>query len=256
MNPLPTIPTRPAQRWREFRQRGVPGIVFLAGVAAVFYLWNKNLVPSSIVGEVQGTSANVASIAAGALTELHVDQFDRVIKGQSVAKVATTSPENLEAALGAIKADLLVMQARMTQDQERNNQSYQQLRMDLLSHRVDLAAARARLAFAENELKRNEILYKQNVASAFEYELAKDNRDALQAEVDERARLVDEFEMRLPELRPGGPAVREPLIEDSISAAIAAQEEQLRRTEDSITLRAPMDGIVSVVHRRSEHCSR
>src|SRR5688572_25811447 len=103
MNPLPTIPTPPAQRWREFRQRGIPIIVFLAGVAGAGLLWNKNLVPSNIVGEVQGTSANVASTVAGLLTELRVDQYDRVTAGQSVAKVMTTSPENMEAALAVIR---------------------------------------------------------------------------------------------------------------------------------------------------------
>ncbi len=250
-NALPQIPTPRAQWWREFRLRGIPVVVFLAGVAAVPFLWNKNVGPSDIVGEVQGTSANVASTVAGLLTELHVEQFDRVTAGQLLAKVVTTSPENLEAALAAIRADLLVMRARMTQDQQRNNQSYQQLRLDLLSQRVDLAAARARLVFAESEFKRNEVLFQQAVVSQFNYEVAKDNRDALLAEVEERARLVPEFEKTIQELHPNGPAIQEPLIQDSITAAIAAQEEQLRRTEGSTTLRAPMDGIVSVVYRRS-----
>jgi len=37
--------TPPAQRWREFRLRGIPVIVFLFGVAGVVFLWNKNMVP-------------------------------------------------------------------------------------------------------------------------------------------------------------------------------------------------------------------
>jgi len=251
MNPLPTIPTPPAQRWREFRLRGIPVIVFLAGLAGVALLWNKNLMPSNIVGEVQGTSANVASTVAGLLTELRVDQYDRVTAGQVVAKVMTTSPENMEAALAAIKSDLLVMRARMTQDQQRNNQSYQQLRLDLLSQRVDLAAAQARLIFAENEFKRNEALFNEKVVSTFDYELARDQRDALRAEVEERSKLVAEFGKTLQDMRPAVPPVQEPLVEDSISAAIAAQEEQLRRTEGGTTLRAPISGIVSIVYRRS-----
>ncbi|HKS37897.1 MAG TPA: HlyD family efflux transporter periplasmic adaptor subunit [Verrucomicrobiae bacterium] len=251
MNPLPLIPTPPAQRWREFRLRGIPAIVFLAGLAGVGVLWNKNLVPSNIVGEVQGTSAIVASTVAGLLTELRVDQYDHVTAGQPVAKVITTSPENMEAALATIKSDLIVMQARMTQDQQRNNQSYQQLRLDLLSQRVDLAATRARLAFAENEFKRNETLFNEKIVSAFDYEFARDQRDALVAEVEERSKLVTEFEQTLQEMRPAVPSVQEPLVQDTISAAITAQEEQLRRTEGGTTLRAPMNGIVSIVYRRS-----
>jgi HlyD family secretion protein len=229
----------------------MPVIIFLVGMAGVAFLWNKNIAPSDIVGEVQGTAANVASTVAGLLTDLKVDQFDRVTKGQTVAKISTVSPENMEAALAAIKADLLVMRARMTQDQQRNNQSYQQLRLDFLSQQVELAAARVRLVFAENEFKRNEVLFKEKVVSQLDYEVAQDNRDALLAEVAERNKLVDEFGKTVQEMRPEAPASNEPLVADSISAAIAAQEEQLRRTESSIALRSPMDGIVSIVNRRS-----
>jgi len=185
------------------------------------------------------------------LTELRVEQFDHVTNGQALAKVVTMSPENMEAALETIRADLMVMRARMTQDQQRNHENYQQLRLNLLSQRVDLAGAQARLVFAENEFKRNEALFQQKIVSESEYDLARDRRDALVAEVDERGKLVVEFEKTLRDMRPSVPPLQSPLIEDSISAAITAQEEQLRRIKGGTTLRAPMDGIVSVVNRHS-----
>ena len=178
MNPFPPIPTPPTQRWREFRLRGIPVVVFLVGLVAVTFLWNKNMMPSNIVGEVQSTTGNIASTVAGLLTELRVEQFDHVTNGQALAKVVTMSPENMEAALETIQADLMVMRARMTQDQQRNHENYQQLRLNLLSQRVDLAGAQARLVFAENEFKRNEALFQQKIVSESEYDLTRDRRDA------------------------------------------------------------------------------
>src|SRR5439155_6220004 len=166
---------------------------------------------------------------AGLLAEFGVDQFDRVTAGQPLAKVITTSPEPLEAELAAIKADLLVTRARMTQDQQRNQQNYQQLRMDLLSQRVNLAVARSRLIFVEIEFKGTETLFKEKIVLDSFYDFARQGRDALVAEIEERTKLVEEFEKTLQEMRPSVPPGQEPLIEDSISADIAAQEERLRR---------------------------
>ena len=259
MHPLPTIPTPPAQRWREFRLRGLPVIVFLLGLAGVCLLWNKDLAPSNIVGEVQGTAANVASTVAGLLTDLKVDQFDRVTKGQTLAKVSTMSPENMEAALAVISADLQVTRARMMQDQQRNDLSYQQTRMDLLVQRIELATAKIRLQQAESEFERVTILFRDKIApegvgprdGVLGYEVALRDRDALKIEVEQKTRLISDMEQILQEFKPPTLSNQNPLLNDAINAAVSAQEEQLRRTEGGTALRAPMDGIVSIVNRRS-----
>lgn len=259
MNPLPPIPTPPAQRWREFRLRGIPVIVFLVGLAGVGLLWNKNLVPSNIVGEVQGTTANVSSTVAGLLTDLKVDQFDRVTKGQPLAKVSTMSPENMEAALAVIRADLKVTRARMIQDQQRNDLNYQQTRMDLLGQRIELATAKIRLQQAESEFERVSKLFRDKIApegvgprdGVVGYEVALRDRDALRIEAEQKAKLISDLEQTLRELQPSTLSYQNPLVNDAINDAISAQEEQLRRTEGSTALRAPMDGIVSIVSRRS-----
>ena len=61
MNTLPPIPTPTKQRWQDFRLSGIPVIVVLATIGAVIFIWNANLVPSTIVGEVQGVEARVTS---------------------------------------------------------------------------------------------------------------------------------------------------------------------------------------------------
>jgi multidrug resistance efflux pump len=201
---------------------------------------------------------------AGLLTDLKVDQFDRVTKGQTLAKVSTMSPENMEAALAVISADLQVTRARMMQDQQRNDLNYQQTRMDLLGQRIELATAKIRLQQAESEFERVTILFKEKIAPAgvgstrdsaigsiVGYEVALRDRDALRIEVEQKTKLISDMEQTLQEFKPPTLSNQNPLLNDAINAAVSAQEEQLRRTEGGTALRAPMDGIVSVVNRRS-----
>jgi hypothetical protein len=69
--------------------------------------------------------------------------------------------------------------------------------------------------------------------------------------VEQKAKLISDLEQTLRDFQPPSLSIQNPLLNDAINAAISAHEEQLRRTDDSIALHAPMDGIVSLVNRRS-----
>jgi membrane fusion protein (multidrug efflux system) len=223
-------------------------IAYLACIGLTIYLWNRHWTPSTFVGEVQATVANLTCSQDGQLVRLSVQQFDRVAKGQIVAKVAAKTPGAADASLAAIRADLEVMRARMALDQHRNDQNYQQQRLDYLAQRVDLAIARAKLRFAQSELDRSERLRTENIVSQFDYESALDKRDALAAEVEEREALVAETGKDLVAMKPSGPAEREPMILDTIDTAIKAQETQFRESAET-TLRSPIEGVVTKVNR-------
>jgi multidrug resistance efflux pump len=225
----------------------VPVLAYLVCIGLAVYLWNQHWTPSTFVGEVQGTLANVTSAQDGRLVNLTIRQFDHVTKGQVLGRVAQAQGAS-DAGLAAIRADLDVMRARMVLDQHRNDQNYQQLRVDYLSQRVDLAIARAKLRFAQSELDRNEKLHTENIVSQFDYELALDNRDALAAEVKEREALVAETEKTLDATKPAGRAESEPLVLNTIDKAIKAQEEQFRQSVETV-LRSPIDGVVTKVYR-------
>lgn len=244
------IPRPLAERWRDVRLRHVPVLAYLAGIGAAFYLWNQHWTPSNFVGEVQATLASVTSPEAGRLASIAVRQFDRVAKGQVLGRVTAQTQDAANASLAAIRADLEIMRGRMILDQHRNDQNYQQQRVDYLEQRVELAIARSKLRFAQNELERNERLRAENIVSQFDYELALDNRDALAAEVQEREALVAETGKVLEAIKPSGPATRDPLVLDSIDEAIKAQEEQLRVTAETL-LRSPIDGVVTRIYRNA-----
>ena len=115
---LPVIPRPASQRWRDIRLRHVPLLVYLVGVVTVVYLWNTHWMPGTFMGEVQSTTATVASPIDGKFAALIVSQFDRVTNGQVLAEVML-DPELANTRFATIRADLLVLQARMTVDGQR-----------------------------------------------------------------------------------------------------------------------------------------
>ncbi|PYM16689.1 MAG: hypothetical protein DME18_00870 [Verrucomicrobia bacterium] len=268
MNSLPAIPTPPAQRWKDFRLQGLPIIAFAVVAATISYMWSRNLAPTTFVGEVEVVQENVASPKPGQLADLSVDQFQSVKAGEVVARVITTDPKVIEASLGVIRAEVELLKTGMDPilNQHRDAVNYQQLRLGWLVQRVDLAAARVRLQFAESELQRVARLFAENIVprgipqqatgqnGVSGYEVALRDRDALRTEVEERGNVVAEIEQKLRELKVPETWENPQTTSPAISAAIAVQDEKLRLTEAQLNpsiLKAPMDGIVSKVLRRS-----
>jgi len=257
MNPLPPIPTPPGERWKEFRFRGIPVLVLAGIVLATSFIWNSNLVPSTVVGEVQGLDANITSTVPGTLGGLSVGLFDRVTNGQPLLKLRTVGPETLDALLADARAELQILRVRMIQDQGRSDHEYIQLRIDLMDQRLLLEGARIRLEQAEKEFRRMSDLVQANViqpglsaAGDVGFEVALRDRDLLRREVGEKEKLVAETEQALKPIRPPSIADQNPTVNSVIEAAISAKEEQIRRTMGSDTLHSPLDGIVTAVFRR------
>ena len=252
MSELPAIPRPWAHRWNDIRLRVAPFAVFVVALGCTIWLWNKNWGPMTFVGEAQAARATVACPQAGYLAEVKVQQYQPVRQGDVVAVVRVTSDQTLGTSIEAVRSDLGVMRVRMTQDQQRNEQNYHQLRFDWLEQRVELAVARANLQFAESELIRVERLHRAQINSESEFELARDRRDALLVEVEERDRLVREMGVALERMVPASAAAEDPTILRAITAAIEAQEAQLEQTEGAVRLRSPIDGIVTSINRRAE----
>src|SRR5688500_14556340 len=109
MDPLPPIPTPPAQRWREFRIQVLPVFTFIAVIVCVAVLWNNYVLPTSIVGEVEATHALVISGTLGTLKEVKVQRFQMVKAGDEIARISTIDSDTLQTSLRAIEGDLKLM---------------------------------------------------------------------------------------------------------------------------------------------------
>lgn len=252
MATLPKIPSPPAHRWREFRVKVMPVFVYVVIFGTVIVLWKNHHASPTVVGEVEVIRADIKAEQIGTLAGLTVKRFDRVSKGQILARLITTDTEALTNSLEAIRADLLLMRARMQQDHVRNELNFETLRLDILRENVLLATTRVKLREAESEYQRVAILRDEKLVSESLYDAAKNLRDALETEVTERARLVADLAKTLHDREPAHGNSDNPLTADkgTVDVAIAAQERKLRLSREPVNLRAPIDGVISYVHHQ------
>ncbi|MBM3879490.1 MAG: HlyD family efflux transporter periplasmic adaptor subunit [Verrucomicrobia bacterium] len=259
MERLPPIPIPLSRRWREFRHTFLPLVVFAVVVTVVVRIWLQDVMPPTLIGEVEAIRANVSSTQAGRLARLDVGQFSQVRAGDPVAQVITTDPAVLQATLAVIQAEVELLRAGTDPvlNKERNQLDFERLRLDLLTERVQLATSKIHLQYAEAELERVNKLYRgegfTNIASQAEYDLALRNQQALQAEIAERSRLVGQTESGLARFRlaSADSVERDP---DTLRAAIALQEQKVKLAEAQlrpVTLNSPIEGTVSMIYRRS-----
>jgi multidrug resistance efflux pump len=201
--------------------------------------------PSTFTGEVQATVSIVSSSKPGLLSNTTVRQFDRVTKGQVLAKIAIQSSEAVSIALATIRADLEVTKARMTFDQHRNDQNSQSLELNyeqLLAERMDQKAALDQTLF-EVRFLQSELVRTQESRSD-EY------IKRMMTQLKEREELIKRLDKTLELIKPTGPAANDAEAWKSIETAIKAQEAQLQEASE-VTLIAPIDGVVTKVLRNS-----
>lgn len=258
MKRLSPIPTPPALRWREFRIRALPGVVFVLALVGVIWIWNTQLAAPTLVGEVEVRRAHVASLTPGTLAKLNVDRFSPVRAGDPVAEVLVSNPRYLESTLGVIKAEaeILRLQLDPVATTERTQLDFERLRLELLNQKVLLASGQIQLRYAEAEFERLSALRRGStvIASQTEWEIAQRDRDSLRAEVQARQRLIQELEADLARLRVSRPPAEPPALPEGWRLALDLQEQRLKQALAEfgpVTLTAPIDGIVSTVYRFS-----
>ena len=247
MEPLQKIPSPPALKWREFRYNFMPAAIFIAACVISVIIWKDRVAMPQMVGQVERIASSVTSGEDGLIIELKAAPFSTVTNGQPVAEIRVADPDSVRASLDAISSDLRVLETRLTQDQQRILQDYERLRLNSFSERVALATAKVELEFAKSELQRVTRLHKDKLVSDNEFEQAQAIASSRQAEVDERTRLLQEIDEGLKHLVPAGMEKVSTSITGSINKAIEAQEEKLRLSRQSVTLRSPIDGIVTEV---------
>lgn len=252
--PLEPIPSPRHNVWREIRVKILPLIAFIGIMGIVVVLWVQYVSAPSVQAEAEALRANVISTQPGTVLEVKVKRFDLVKAGDTVARLTVLDSDQAKADLAVVLADLKVLQARMSQDQTRNDLNYVQLRLSLVTAQVDLAMAKVRLQQSESEFQRVSQLYEQKLVQAGVtlngdpgYEVALRDRDSLRDEVAGKAKLVAATEESIKRFPVDDPARAAAVLQDPINQAIAANEEKFRVLQTPVTLKAPMDGMVSVV---------
>lgn len=243
---LPPIPTPFSQRWREFRIEVLPFIVFVASVVGIVYLWRNTVQPVGIVGFVDTNQVYVTSLQDGLVSELFVQRFEEVKKDQQVCVVVNTDPDLVNAMITTAKADLQVVLERAKVDIVRGRQQLQQLIGDLSTEKIRQAGRRAQLPHAETNLLATERLRSNGVAAELEYLLALSQANTLRDEIKERDLYIHALEGNLDSLKIGDESIK-----TAVLAAIAAKEKELELTLKPTVLKAPIDGLVAMIHHQA-----
>ena len=249
MNPLPRIPTPPAQRWRQFRSQSMPGFVFAVICLAVALLWRQVVIPASVVGEVEAVTSIVTSVQAGSLASLAVDRFTEVTKGQELGQVVIARPEVMKATLAAIQADLESAGVRIESSEWNRVQTFEEMQLALLDAKVLIAIAQPGLVEAELQFKRDQELARsdKSVISQAQLDLSRAKRDRLQAEVTQRTTIISAYDKALAKLQ----TAQIGSASTGVARQIAADQARFTAEQKPIALIAPIDGIVTRILKHS-----
>ena len=204
-------------------------LLAVAGVSAAYLLWGAG--PSGdIAGVVRATEMRVAPEVAGQLAAIKVQKGSRVRAGEVVAQLSALE---LNASVGQARAALDAATAS-------RDHVYAGVRAEEIAGlAADIAKSKSRLTYVEAQLIRVSTLARSDFASQqaldqAQYDVATAQAAVAEAEANHAAAKA-------------GPTREERAIADvqvqAAAAALAVLEQRLQKT----TLRAPADGIVSVI---------
>jgi HlyD family secretion protein len=204
------------------------GIAVVVGIGG--YLFWRPAPPPPIVGVVRTTEVRIAPEVAGQLATIKVQKGARVRAGDVVAEL---SAEELAASVTQARAALAAASA------DRDN-VYAGVRAEQVAAlAAQIAKAKSQLEYAQAELARKSYLAQRNDASQQSLD------EAVQAEASARADVAEAEANHAAAV--AGPTREQRAIADAqvkaASAALAVLERHLEKT----ILRAPADGVVSVI---------
>lgn len=245
------VPVSLAIRWREFRLKYLPALVFSAGLVCAWFLWQE-LPANGIRGIGDGSVSIIAAPQDGFLQTEAVEPYGHVQAGEPIISITPFDPASR---LDLFQSRLQIARVGMEPSiPERTAIDYEQLRVGSLRLKQELAMARANLDLATKLLPRHEALLKERLISQDIYDSTVRDRDLYRAEVEEKSRAIQEIDTRLDVLKTmTDPSIR---TNDNPAATIIPElESQLLAVQTNwnpILLQAPISGEVQFYRRAGE----
>ena len=250
------IPSPPGQKWREFRIRFLPLIVFACTVAGITYLWREHVMPPNLVGQVEAVRADVRTRDAGLLTNLYVRRFQAVHAGDLIGAVLITDTRRVNAELQLLDSQVSISKIEMNTivDRERLALAFQDLRNEFMREQTQLETARAQLPRAQFDVMLSSNLLREKVVSEFDFHRYQGNYDSLRAQIQQLTNNLAQIQEKLEsskalgELASSGETVK--MIGARLSSLKVQQERIEALLKQPLLLRAPIDGVVSAIYRQ------
>jgi len=257
MDPLPPIPIPLGARWRRWRHRVFQATAFLLLCFGIVLAWRKLMHPSTFFGQVEIIQAAVASPDAGLLTNLWVTPFQEVKAGDLIAEVITTDPRTANNRLDVLRDRMRLTELEMipTLRREGSAINYAGLIFACDKLKAELATATVNLGQASNQFERVSKLYQSGkLVTDVVYEKSKAEFEALQADVQEKSRIVAATQKTLERLSYMADETSPGSANDPLKQALLVEEEKIRIFEQKmkpLQLLAPISGIVTIVHHQA-----
>src|SRR5580692_14623 len=215
---------------RKARRAAISAIVLVLLAGALIYFERRPGSSTAIVGVVRATEIRVEPEVDGQLMSITVEKGVRVHAGDVLARLSavelTAQADQARAALASATAT-------------RNNVYAGVRREQVASLKDEIAKASARLEYAQAQLTRTSTLARQSFESQQTLDQAENDAASARADVAEAQANYD--------AAVAGPTREERAIADAQVQAAAAAIAVIERRLDKMILRAPADGVVSVI---------
>jgi multidrug resistance efflux pump len=175
---------------------------------------------------------------------MFVERFQNVTSNQVIAIIVNTDPELIKAQIESIQADIKILAARNAVDEQRTDQAFREFQQDLLKLKVDQASDQIQVDLATREYQRVKAQFDQGSESLANLEAEKAKLDTYTSLLQERGRQIDDLQKSLDALA----AKRNPDDGDPFAEGVAKKAAELELMLKPSTLRAPISGMISLVH--------
>jgi HlyD family secretion protein len=215
---------------RRVKRAGIVVIALVLVVGVLIYSGRRSGSTATIVGVVRATEVRVEPEVDGQLVSIAVEKGAHVHAGDVLARLSavelTAQADQAQAALASATAG-------------RNNVYAGVRREQVASLKAEIAKASARLEYAQAQLTRTSTLARQSFESQQALDQAENSAAGARADVAEAQANYD--------AAVAGPTREERAIADAQVKAAAAVVAVLERRLEKMILRAPADGVVSVI---------
>jgi multidrug resistance efflux pump len=265
-------------RWQRFCYHGLPVIAFAVAVLFVGQMWLDHGSMPNAIGRVEAQRVNIAAAVDGKLMPLqnlpqgHWKQFDRVEKGQVVARL---DDGPLSAELVALRGDAAALQAELAATEldarlshlDRKHEHFREAaelayqieryRLQLIEQEAIVEETRLELQQLDAQIALLNAAYTSGVGISNNGSNHQADRQTLDALLQKRHAAVrqaaenlksaQERQAQLPGIDGLDVQVLIAPLHEQIRAA-EARVEEVRAQIDSLVIRAPISGMVSAVY--------
>lgn len=255
MDQLPVIPTPPGQKWREFRIRFLPLLVFLCTVGSISYIWREHVTPPTLVAHVEPVFAYVRTSGDCIVTNLLVDAYQPVRKGDTIAEVIITDTARFDAAFQLLRSQLSLVQLELGTivDRDRLALDYFDMRTDYYDQLRTLKEAQAELPHAEFNANLASNLVQKSLVSEFDHQVYLQRMAILKSDIEVLTKTVSDLESTLNHLKfaaEGNTNTNARALNDVLTDLEKQRVSLERMATTPVALTAPIDGVVSFIHAR------